>query len=295
MDLKLIWLAFHVRHENFYYALILQILQDNMNAVADEAEKNKAENQDIIDIMNAVITGTQMYLMLTSIFQAVAPAWATRVRNIVNREQGIREKVNKEALLKSMNGWIIDKAKKASDEAIATQKRQIRNIVEKANSENISGNPLYEAIRNNPRVKNHARIISSINVLAAANKGLYEATMQSEYMHTKTWFNRMDDRVRDPSGPINVSEYTHVDVGGVTIPIDMPFLGTHGYIMYPGDPDAHMDNIAGCRCWMVTNVVKDKSGKPVPKKMPGITVITPDRNLPPSIDSSGGITIIQPR
>lgn len=295
MDLRLKWRAFHIRYENIYYALILQLLQDNMNEVAKEAEKMNADDKEIIDIMNAIIDGTQLYLLLTSLFQTVGVAWASYAKNISNRDQGINERVDKKSLLSALSEWITKTTKKITIESINAQKRQVERIVDKATKEGKSNNDLPNLIRNNQYINNHALIIAQMAVLTTSNKALMEAVNQSEYLHTKTWYSQRDDRVRDPKGPINFSKYTHQDVEGVTIPTDHPFLGTHGYIMFPGDPDAEFLNTIRCRCYMSVQMPLDKNRKPIPKKMPGITVITPDRNLPPSIDSSGGITIIQPR
>lgn len=288
------WRTFHVRQENIWSALILQLLQDNMNSVANEAEKKNADDQEILDIMNTVIDGTQMYLLLTSLYSTVGGYWAVWNKNTSNREHGISERVNKANIEKSINHWSPEKVRKAVSEINGTQKRQVQRIMEKGKAAGASNKELAAQVRNNPYMPSHASVISRVNVVSAANRGTYEAGLQSEYLQVKTWYNQGDNKVRDPAGPINFSQYTHVDVDGVTIPIDQPFLGTYGYIQYPGDPEAAFGNIVNCRCFMTVTTMIDKNGKPIPKKMPGITVIMPSDRIPGNTTSADGVTVTTP-
>lgn len=291
---ELRWRKFHIRQEGIWAALILQVLQNNMNDVADEAEKRDADAEQILDIANMVIDGTQMFLLLTSLFSTVGSAWAIIAKNSINREQRVRERVNEAAIKKAIDHWSPEKIRKSVGEINSTQKRQIQRLMEKGRAAGASNKELAQAVRQNPYMPGHASVISRVNVVAAANRGMFESGQQSEYLQAKTWYNQGDAKVRDPAGPINFSPYTHRDVDGITIPIDQPFLATHGYIMYPGDPEAAFLNTVNCRCFMTVSTMLDKNGKPIPKKMPGITVIMPDNTIPGNTTSEGGVTVTTP-
>lgn len=57
----------------------------------------------------------------------------------------------------------------------------------------------------------------------------------------KTWNTVGDSHVRD----------THVDVDGVTLPLDEPFLVGDVEMMVPRDPEVDApEETAGCRCWL---------------------------------------------
>lgn len=292
--LQLMWRSFHVKQENIYMAIILELLQANMNEVAKDAIKQDADAQTILDIANTGIDASQFFLLLTSIYSTVGGMWGGMSKTYSNRQQAIRERVNQADIEKAINYWSTDKAKKSADEIVRTQNRQVAKIVEKGVAAGLSNKELATAVKNNPYILGHASVISRVNVVEGANRGSYEAGLQSEYLQVKIWHSQGDAKVRDPSGPINFSQYTHQDVDGVAIPIDQPFLGTHGYIMYPGDPDAAFENIVNCRCFMEVLAMLDKNGKPIPKKMPGISVILPSNNIPGSTSSEGGMTVTNP-
>lgn len=265
-----------------------------MNAIANEAESKNADAEQMLDIANSFIDGSQMYLLLSSLFSRVGGAWAVSAKNSINREQNITERVNEVAIKRAIDYWSPEKIRKSVSEINGTQKRQVERLMEKGRAAGASNKELAEAIRRNPYMPGHASVISRVNVVAAANRGMFEAGQQSEFLQAKTWHNQGDAKVRDPAGPINFSPYTHVDVDGITIPIDQPFLATHGYIMYPGDPEAAFLNIVNCRCFMTVAAILDKNGKPIPKRMPGITVIMPGNTMPGSTISESGVTVTNP-
>ena len=75
----------------------------------------------------------------------------------------------------------------------------------------------------------------------AQNAGRIERMHEAQDMGIrvmKVWIAVLDSRTRD----------AHAELDGVTIPVDMKFHNSAGYINYPGDPMASAENTWDCRC-----------------------------------------------
>ena len=85
----------------------------------------------------------------------------------------------------------------------------------------------------------------------AQNGGRYvvleEADEDEEFRVTKVWCTVGDDRVRE----------AHEDLDGQEVDIDEPFDSELGPIRYPGDPEAALENIMNCRCWLDYNYYEE--------------------------------------
>ncbi len=84
-------------------------------------------------------------------------------------------------------------------------------------------------------------------VTGAENKGRmdsYQRAQDDGIILEKKWLAAIDKRTRD----------WHVDLNGVSLPIDKPFHNDFGDIMFPGDPTADGANVYNCRCTLVSKV-----------------------------------------
>ena len=84
-------------------------------------------------------------------------------------------------------------------------------------------------------------------VTGAENKGRmdsYKRAQDDGIILEKEWLAAIDSRTRD----------WHIDLNGVSIPIDKPFHNDFGDIMFPGDPSADGANVYNCRCTLVSRV-----------------------------------------
>ena len=80
-------------------------------------------------------------------------------------------------------------------------------------------------------------------VTGAENKGRmdsYKRAQDDGIILEKEWLAAIDKRTRD----------WHIDLNGVSLPIDKPFHNDFGDIMFPGDPSADPANTYNCRCSM---------------------------------------------
>ena len=84
-------------------------------------------------------------------------------------------------------------------------------------------------------------------VTGAENKGRmdsYQRAQDDGIILEKKWLAAIDSRTRD----------WHIDLNGVSLPIDKPFHNDFGDIMFPGDPSADGANVYNCRCTLVSKV-----------------------------------------
>ena len=84
-----------------------------------------------------------------------------------------------------------------------------------------------------------ARMATENQINAIAND--QEMLEAIEFGYTsKTWVTMEDNRVRD----------THIEVGGMTLPISEPFMVGDSLLMFPGDDSlgASEEELANCRC-----------------------------------------------
>lgn len=82
----------------------------------------------------------------------------------------------------------------------------------------------------------------------AESAGRMDAYHEAEDMGLKvekTWVAVMDDKTRDE----------HVELDGVSVPLDEPFENSLGKIQFPADPDAEdIANVYNCRCTLIAKV-----------------------------------------
>ena len=103
---------------------------------------------------------------------------------------------------------------------------------------------------------------------AAESAGRMEVYHDAEAMGIqmqKTWIATLDDRTRD----------AHIELDGVTVDIDEPFVNSIGKIMYPADPDCDdLENVMNCRCTLISSIKgydRDLSGRQMAESLGGMS------------------------
>lgn len=110
------------------------------------------------------------------------------------------------------------------------------------------------------------RIVRTESV-KASNMGGIEGARRTGLLMDKVWINAKDKRVRgNPQAPI--SQFDHWDIGGVTIPLNQPFLlgsrtGASDSMQFPGDPNGNPGDIINCRCTLGFIPKRDENGVPI--------------------------------
>ena len=95
--------------------------------------------------------------------------------------------------------------------------------------------------------RNASRRNARTSVTGAQNAGRQDSYERAQEMGidlVKTWLATMDDRTR----------HWHVELDGVSVPVDESFENEYGLIEYPGDPNADPANVYNCRCTMISTL-----------------------------------------
>jgi len=109
--------------------------------------------------------------------------------------------------------------------------------------------------------KYQALRIARTETTTATNLATVLAAENSEYQLQKTWISAQDNRTRRPPK----SPFDHLDMNGVKVDADRPFLVGGEELEYPGAPNGTSGNIINCRCKVVFTIKEDDNGLPIRK------------------------------
>lgn len=159
------------------------------------------------------------------------------LNNVHGITDSIKEDILKYILIGQENGWAYDKTAKEIQDKVGSAYRS-------------------------------QRIVRTESV-KASNMGGMAGAKRTGLLMDKMWINAKDKRVRgNPQGP--VTQFDHWDMGGVTLPIDQPFLlgsrttgGASDSLQFPGDPNGNPADIIQCRCTLGFIPRRDENGLPI--------------------------------
>lgn len=138
----------------------------------------------------------------------------------------------------------------------------IINVIQQGYNDNIS---VADITRNLQRkfgwYKYQALRIARTETTTATNYATVLASQSSEYELQKMWISAQDNRTRRPPNSI----YDHLDMNGVVVDADKPFLLSGEELMFPGAPNGKAGNIINCRCKIVFTIKEDADGLPIRK------------------------------
>lgn len=149
-----------------------------------------------------------------------------------------------------------------------TTKKQIIDILEEGQKQGWGIDKIANELESNELTLARARTIVRTELVKAYNKGHELGKDKSKWETEDTWISAHDNRTRHShrevdgdrigtGGKFKVPLYHKV--GGVDIQTGWDLMTG------PGDPNAHIENLANCRCTKVTRARRDENGRLIPK------------------------------
>lgn len=150
-----------------------------------------------------------------------------------------------------------------------TTKRQILQILEQGSKEGWGIDKMANELESPDLTMWRARLIVRTELVKAYNKGHELGKEKSKWETEDTWLSVDDARRRHShrdvdgdkvgeGGKFKVPIYEKV--GGVDMQTGFDFMTG------PGDPNAHIQNLANCRCTKATRAKRDENGRLIPKQ-----------------------------
>lgn len=99
--------------------------------------------------------------------------------------------------------------------------------------------------------RGRAKLIARTNTAGAVSTGRHEG-LKHAGVELKGWLDSKDENVRQSH---REAAAKYVD----GIPVNQPFIVGSSPLMYPGDPNGSIEEIANCRCMEIARVAKGKS------------------------------------
>ena len=150
-----------------------------------------------------------------------------------------------------------------------TTRQQIIEVLTKAQTEGWGIDRIVNELEADDITAARAKLIVRTESVKAMNQGDKLAKSKSRWETEDTWLATGDDRTRE----------SHREVDGDTIgtrgkfkvPIYEKKRGVNilmgwDFMDGPGDPNAHISNLAYCRCRTITHVRRDDEGRLIPKQ-----------------------------
>lgn len=150
-----------------------------------------------------------------------------------------------------------------------TTKDQILQVLTQAEQEGWGIDRIVKELLSSELTLWRARLIVRTELVKAMHKGHELAKEKSRWETEDTWIAAHDLRTRrghaevdgdtvGSNGKFRVPRYKKI--GKISVFIGWDFMSG------PGDPNAHIDNIANCRCTKVTRAKRDENGRLIPKR-----------------------------
>lgn len=119
--------------------------------------------------------------------------------------------------------------------------------------------------------KARARMIVRTETVRAANFAQLAAADNEIYEVEKEWIAVEDSRTRTWASTRGKADHTHAGVDGQRVGLYEPY--SNG-LMFPGDPMGSAEQTINCRCTQAFFLKRDSNGRPIPKKNPGLNLLT---------------------
>lgn len=119
--------------------------------------------------------------------------------------------------------------------------------------------------------KARARMIVRTETVRAANFAQLAAADNETYEVEKEWIAVEDSRTRTWASTRGKADHTHAGVDGQRVGLYEPY---NNGLMFPGDPMGSAAQTINCRCTQGFFLKRDANGRPIPKKNPGLNLLT---------------------
>lgn len=144
---------------------------------------------------------------------------------------------------------------------------QIERVLQMAITEGWGVDKTVKELEDSPITKVRARLIVRTETVKATNFTQIAAADNEDFEMEKQWIAIEDKRTR--------RTHSHSGVDGERVDLDQPY--SNG-LMFPGDPQGDISEIANCRCTQGFFVKRDLNGKPIPKN-PKALPLLPRMNI----------------
>lgn len=146
------------------------------------------------------------------------------------------------------NPKLLPKAKVAVKKDMKWNEKKVRSALTQGILQGDSIDKIANRLKAVAKMSDSAAVRNARTMTTSAENGgrmaVYEEAQDMGIELEKTWVATLDDRTRD----------AHIELDGVTIPIDQPFENSIGKIMYPADPEADDENVYNCRCTLISSM-----------------------------------------
>jgi hypothetical protein len=151
----------------------------------------------------------------------------------------------------------------------ATTRKQIIDILEEGHREGWEVDKIANELESPELTLWRARRIVRTELVKAYSKGHELGKEKSKWETIDMWISAKDNRTRHShkdvdgdkvgeGGKFKVPVYEKI--GGVDVQAGFDFMTG------PGDPNAHIENLANCRCTKVSRAKRDERGRLIPKQ-----------------------------
>lgn len=168
-----------------------------------------------------------------------------------------------------------------------TTKEDILNLLEEGISGNLSIDQIVQLFRSSTRPESRTRLIVRTEINRAANVGHQIGAQDFPYEVNKKWIAARDHRTRHSHNLVHNHVVSENGVFEVPVYQGLKPTGQVDRMNAPGDPNAHVSNVANCRCRIVYEAVRDQQGQLIPRSASQAPVIpiraTSARDITPSI------------
>lgn len=140
---------------------------------------------------------------------------------------------------------------------------QIEAVLQQAIAGGWGVDKTVKQLEESPITKVRARLIVRTETVKATNFTQLAAADNEDYEMEKQWIAIEDKRTR--------RSHSHAGVDGERVDIDQPY--SNG-LMFPGDPQGEIEEIANCRCTQGFFVKRDANGKPIKRTTAPLALLT---------------------
>lgn len=144
-----------------------------------------------------------------------------------------------------------------------TTVNQIENILQQAIAGGWGVEKTVKELEDSPITKVRARLIVRTETVKATNFAQTAAADSEEFEMQKEWIAIEDKRTR--------RSHSHNGVDGERVDIDQPY--SNG-LMFPGDPQGDISEIANCRCTQGFFAKRDANDRLIRKTTPPLDIFT---------------------
>lgn len=141
--------------------------------------------------------------------------------------------------------------------------KQIEAVLQQAMEGGWGVDKTVKQLEESPITKMRARLIVRTETVKATNFAQLAAADKEDYEMEKQWIAIEDKRTR--------RSHSHAGVDGERADLDQPY--SNG-LMFPGDPQGAIGEIANCRCTQGFFVKRDANGRPIRRTTAPLSLLT---------------------